>query len=108
MRRPILLAMGLAALTGCQREGTAACYEFVETYGGRLVECGVYLTQEDAEAALEADIAASTPARVQSCEDIWGLRDRYEFRDECLPALETLDCAAMALPASCEDQLLYE
>ena len=100
------LLLSMAACT--QREGQAACYELVETLGARLVECGDYATQAEAEAAVLETISASTPARVQDCDDLWGLRDRVAFHDDCIPGIETLECGAMALPASCEGQLLYE
>lgn len=109
MRRALIVLVPLLALPGCfEREGAGACRELVDTYAARLVECGEFATHAEAEAAIVANIAASTPERIESCDDIWGIRDRVSFRDECLPGIEALPCGSAALPVACDDQLLYE
>ena len=104
----LLLAVLASANAGCRHEGADACDEYVNAYATRLVECGEYATYAEAEAAVVAAIAASTPPRIQSCDDVWGLRDRVLFNDECIPGIRALDCTTMSFPAACEDQLLYE
>lgn len=103
-----LLTLLAAANAGCRHEGAVACDEFVDVYATRLVECGAYATYDDAEAAIIANISAGTPARVENCDDIWGLRDRVSFHDDCIPGIRALECSAPSLPPACVDQLLYE
>lgn len=108
MRHAVLVLALLAATACTRREGAAACDELVDVYANRLVECGEYATYDEAADAVVAGIAASTPARVQSCDDIWGLRERVSFHDDCIPGIMALECGAMSLPPACEGQLLYE
>ncbi|MCA9604638.1 MAG: hypothetical protein KC619_03525 [Myxococcales bacterium] len=107
--RHALLVLALLTVAGCtRREGASACDELVDVYANRLVECGSYATYDEAYDAVIAELAASTPARVQSCDDIWGLRERVSFHDDCIPGIETLPCGSTTLPPACEGQLLYE
>lgn len=108
MRHALPLLALLATSACAQREGARACHELVDVYATRLVECGAYPTYDEAADAIMAQIAAATPARIQSCDDFWGLRERVSFRDDCLPGVAMLDCAATTLPPACEGQLLYE
>lgn len=101
-------ALLLSTLAACRHEGAIACDEFVDVLATRLVECGEFATYEDAEIAVIMSIAEGSPARVQSCDDIWGLRNRVDFHDECIPGIMMMDCTATELPVTCQRQLLYE
>jgi hypothetical protein len=114
MRRTGSLGFHVGALAlvvllgGCQREGTAWCHQFVDAYAEWMVGCGFARDAEEAEALIEQQIRDSTPPRVDGCEDIWGIRDRVSFRDECLPTIRTMSCDSTTPPPSCRNQLLYE
>jgi hypothetical protein len=100
------LVIAWLGLVGCgPPEGEAGCLALVDTYATRLVECGEYETYEDAENAIYTAFFES--GGWLTCRSVDELRDPESFYDECLPALETLDCdPAAPSPAACSDQLI--
>ena len=91
----------LATSLGCRYQAASdACYAILETYGARLVECGYFATQAEAEMAEGLPIQCDTSPV--------GVRDEAQLYDECIPALMRLDCATADVgPPSCDRQIVY-
>jgi len=101
--------VGLLGLPACGYDAaTDACYSVLDVYGTRLVECGVFPTVEQAEAAILETWSAEAGAPVDCDRTPVGVRDERELYDECLPALMTLPCERVhEAPSSCDAQIVY-
>lgn len=97
----ILLASA-SMLSACTNPGEEACETLLETFVDKLSdECGLMGESE----------VRSTLDGMLDCEDAVDVRDEVAFYDDCIPAIEALSCADLAvltLPASCVNQILME
>jgi hypothetical protein len=107
LRSLVALASTVALLAACgSSPGEDACEAFVDAFSKRAVDgCAL-----GTPASIRASILASFGTLgVDECSDFTRVRDEISFYDECLPALEVLECSAFAagpLPTSCNMQLL--
>ena len=99
----------LATSLGCRYQAASdACYAILETYGARLVECGYFATQAEAEAAIISAWEMAEGLPIQCDTSPVGVRDEAQLYDECIPALMRLDCATADVgPPRCDRQIVY-
>ena len=94
-----LLVIVLALAPACSPSAEeVACLDTCEALSRAFEGCGY-----DYASTYDQCVAGA------HCDDAARIRDEDELRNECFPALETLDCPSLeagALPASCQGQIL--
>lgn len=108
--RGAMLIGTLALAAGCTGpvDATATCETFVDAWADYDVRCGL-TAAPSSDGATDADVA-----RIEM--DFFGaegcatateadFRDSTSLREECVPALEELECDATSVPEACADQI---
>lgn len=96
---PLLLSLGTPGCSDASAE-RRACVDSVDALADAWARCGYDRDTKRAELL----------SAFRSCERVERVRDEAALRQECFPALATLDCTdlvADALPDPCLDQILF-
>jgi hypothetical protein len=102
---PGSLLLGLSLLSACSGEEPShaeqVCLDTANEFTGAIVTaCG-----EDPAATREQVLSG-----LRGCNGVAGIRDQASLYTECFPGLDALSCAdlqAGALPAACQQQILF-
>lgn len=95
--RVVLLLAALISPSACGVSETV-CEDFSTVILSAAVRCDNILLNE------------GSVDQMMQCPLAKGVWDEDQLRDECFPALETLDCGlllAMQFPDACQNQLIY-
>jgi len=104
---PFVFLFALTAAGACENASPSelACDAFVDTLVEKLADdCQLASPSEARDIVRESFRAVG----IGSCEDVDDIRDEDELYEECLPAVEALDCdeVTTAQPPSCSGQLI--
>lgn len=99
---PVLTLALLGVGAACNRVTAAdqACLDTVDAVSDAWERCGYDRDTKHTELL----------ARYRSCDRVDHIRDETELRDQCFPALATLDCTALVqelYPDPCLEQILF-
>jgi len=104
-------------LAGCDddEEATFECSGSTEAaqaccaYGHAVVNYCVRCNPNSERDCVETVTSAiDTASYGEGCEGADGIRDKFVFDNECIPAMQSMTCESTEPPESCAGQILYE